>query len=188
MYPFDPTQQQMYEQYARARQTGEHSQIDPTQAYGHMQQFMQNAPPEMQQQVYQQHFAQMPYDQRQQFAQQMPPYQPYMDPNNPQQMAQGFQQMGQQQPGLLQQILGGLGGQRPPGSMGGQGGGLGGVLANPMAKAALIGLAGAAAGHLLGGHHGGGLGGGLFGGVQGFGGDRDDRGGWGGDGGGDDGE
>lgn len=187
MYPFDATQQQIYEQYVQAHQSGDHSQIDPTQAYGHVQQFMQNAPPQLQQQVYEQHFAQMPYVQRQQFAQQMPPpYQPYMDPNNPQQMAQGFQQMGQQQPGLLQQVLGGLGGHSGAGSMGSPGS-LGGVLSNPVAKSALIGLAGAAAGYLLGGHRGGGWGGGMFGGGEGFGGDRDDRGGWGdgGDGGGD---
>lgn len=36
MYPFDPTQQQLYEQYVQARQTGDHSQIDPNQAYGHV--------------------------------------------------------------------------------------------------------------------------------------------------------
>jgi len=61
----------------------------------------------MQQQVYQQHFEQMPMDQRQQFMQQMPPqYQQQMDPNNPQMMAQGFQQMGQQQPGISNRCWG----------------------------------------------------------------------------------
>jgi hypothetical protein len=178
MYPFDPNQQQMYEQYLQAHRSGDHSQIDPTKAYENVQQFFRNAPPEMQQQVYQQHFEQMPYEQRQQYAQQMPPpYQAYMDPNDPQRMAQGFQQMGQQQPGLLQQILGGLGGQSAAGGMGGSGAGMGGLLSNPMAKTALVGLAGVIAGHLLGGHRGG-FGGGGFGGGM-FGGDRDDRGDWG---------
>ncbi len=189
MYPFDQNNRQMYEQYAQAHESGNHEGIDPQQTYGHVQQFMQQAPPEMQQQVYQQHFEQMPYEQRQQFAQQAPPqYQPYMDPNNPQQMGQGFYQMGQQQPGILQQLLGAAGGRGTqgggPGS--GPGSGMGGLLANPMAKAALVGIAGLAAKQLLGGHHGGGGGlGGLLGGGQGYGygrGDRDDRGGgWGGD-------
>lgn len=187
MYPFDQNNRHMYEQYAQAHESGNHEGIDPQQAYGHVQQFMQQAPPEMQQQVYQQHFEQMPYDQRQQFAQQMPPqYQSYMDPNNPQQMGQGFYQMGQQQPGILQQLLSSISGGRAQGGV--QGGGLGGVLANPMAKAALVGIAGLAAKQLLGGHHrgGGGLGG-LLGGGQGFGsargwgGDRDNDGSWGGD-------
>jgi len=41
----------------------------------------------------------------------MPPqYQQQMDPNNPRQMAQGFQQMGQQQPGMLQSLMGSGGG------------------------------------------------------------------------------
>ncbi len=94
MYPFDQNNRQMYERYAQAHESGNHEGIDPQQAYGHVQQFMQQAPPEMQQQVYQQHFAQMPYEQRQQFAQQAPPqYQPYMDPTNPQQMGQGFYQL-----------------------------------------------------------------------------------------------
>jgi len=187
MYPFDQNNRQMYERYAQAHESGNHEGIDPQQAYGHVQQFMQQAPPEMQQQVYQQHFEQMPYEQRQQFAQQAPPqYQPYMDPNNPRQMGQGFYQMGQQQPGILQQLLGAAGGRGVPG--GSLGGGMGGLLSNPMAKAALVGIAGLAAKQLLGGHRSGGLGGGLgglLGGGQGYGYGgrvRDDRGdGWGGD-------
>jgi len=107
MYPFDQNNQQTYQQYAQANDSGDYSGIDPNEAAGHVQQFMQNAPPEMQQQVYQQHFEQMPMDQRQQFMQQMPPqYQQQMDPNNPQMMAQGFQQMGQQQPGISNRCWG----------------------------------------------------------------------------------
>jgi len=133
MYPFDQNNQQVYQQYAQANDSGDYSGIDPNEAAGHVQQFMQNAPPEMQQQVYQQHFEQMPMDQRQQFAQQLPPqYQQQMDPTNPQMMAQGFQQIGQQQPGMLQSLMG-------------SGGGLGGM----------AGLAGLVAKHMLGGQGGG---------------------------------
>jgi hypothetical protein len=141
MYPFDPNRQQMYEQYIRAHETGDHSGIDHDQAVEHVQQFMQQAPPELQQQVCRQHFEQMPYAQRQQFAQQVPPYQPYMDATNPQQMAQRFYQLGQQQPGRLQQLLG-------------QGSSQGGFLGSPLSKAAAIGIAALAAQHLLGGHGG----------------------------------
>ncbi len=148
MYPFDQNNQQTYQQYAQASDSGDYSGIDPNEAAGHVQQFMQNAPPEMQQQVYQQHFEQMPQDQRQQFAQQMPPqYQQQMDPNNPQMMAQGFQQMGQQQPGMLQSLMGSGG--ALGGMMGGGGGGGG------MAGGGMMGLAGLVAKHMLGGQGGG---------------------------------
>jgi len=53
MFPFDQNNQQMYQQYAQANASGDYSGIDPNEAAGHVQQFMQNAPPEMQQQVYQ---------------------------------------------------------------------------------------------------------------------------------------
>ncbi len=131
MWPFDQNNQQMYEQYSQAHQAGDYSSIDPNQAMGSMQQFMQNAPSDTQQQVYQQHFEQMPYEQRSHFAQQMP--QGYgVDPNDPQGMAQGFQQMGQQQPGMLSQIFG-------------QGGSSG----SPMGQGMLGGLVGAVAQHMM---------------------------------------
>ena len=65
---------------------------------------MQSAPYDVQQQVYQQHFAQMPYDQRMLLAQRVPP-QYAMDINNPASMAQSFARMGQEQPSLLQQVF-----------------------------------------------------------------------------------
>jgi len=141
MYPFDQNNQQTYQQYAQANDSGDYSGIDPNEAAGHVQQFMQNAPPEMQQQVYQQHFEQMP-----------------MDPNNPQMMAQGFQQMGQQQPGMLQSLMGsggGLGGML--GGGGASGGGLGGLMGGGggMAGGGMMGLAGLVAKHMLGGQGGG---------------------------------
>jgi hypothetical protein len=56
MWPFDQNNQQMYQQYAQAHQAGDYSTLDQNQAMGNMQQFMQNAPADTQQQVYQQHF------------------------------------------------------------------------------------------------------------------------------------
>lgn len=167
MFPFEPSKRPVYEQYLRAHETGEHSGIDHDQLLGHVQQFLQHAPPRMQQEVFAQYVQQLSPEQRQQFAQQVGPG--VMDPNDPRQMGQ--------QPGLLQKILGMARGQGSGAP--GQGGGTGGILSNPAAKAALVGLAGMAAKHLMGGH-GSGLGGGLFGGGQqgygsGWGGDRDER-------------
>jgi hypothetical protein len=158
MWPFDQNNQQMYQQYAQAYNSQNYNGIDPNQAIGHVQQFAQNAPPEFQQQVYQQHFEQMPYEQRAQFAQQMPP-QYAMSPNNPQGMAQGFYQMGQQQPGMLPRVFG-------------QGQGGGGMLGNPLVSGGLGALVGLAASSILGQQ-----GGGLFGGREGY--DRDDNEGYG---------
>ena len=154
MWPFDQNNQQAYQQYSQAYDNGNYNNIDPNQAMGHFQQFVQNAPPDMQQQVYQQHFEQMPYDQRVQFAQQMP--QQYgFNPNDPSGMAQGFQQMGQQQPNMLSQLLG-----------------QGGAFGNPMASAGLGGLVGLAAKAVMN-RQGQGQGmnpmGGIFGGQQNYG-------------------
>ena len=137
MWPFDQNNQPMYQQYAQAYETGNYNDINQYQAAGQVQQFMQNAPPEMQHQVYQQHFEQMPYDQRVQFAQQMPPQYP-MDPNNPYGMAQSFRQMGQEQPGMLSQMLG-----------------QGGPLGNMMGQGGIGSLAGLIARHVLGNRGGG---------------------------------
>ena len=115
------------QQYAQAVDSGDYSQVDPNQAASHVQQFAQNAPPEMQQQVYGQYFQQMPQDQRQQFVQQLPPEaQGQMDPSDPQGMAQGLHQMGQQSPNLLQQVWN-----------------------NPLGKVAAVGIAGFVAKELL---------------------------------------
>src|SRR5258708_31715500 len=105
MWPFDPNNQQMYQQYAQAYNTGNYSGIDQNQALGHIQQFVQNAPPNLQHQVYQQHFEHIPYDQRMQFAQHVP-QQHAMDPNNPQAMSQSFYQMEQQQQNILSKFFG----------------------------------------------------------------------------------
>ncbi len=127
MYPFDQNNQQQYQQYAQASDSGDFSGIDQDQAAGHVQQFAQNAPPAMQQQVYGQAFQQMPQDQREQFVQQLPPEaQGQMDPNDPQGMGQQLHQMGQQNPNMLQQVWN-----------------------NPMGKIAAVGIAGFAAKELL---------------------------------------
>ncbi len=130
MFPFDQRKQQTYQQYAQAADSGDYSQVDPTEAAGNVQQFAQNAPPEMQQRVYGQAFQQMPPDQRQQFVQQLPPEaQGQMNPNDPQGMAQGMQQMGQKNPDALQKVW-----------------------SNPLGKVAVVGIAGFAAKELLS-HH-----------------------------------
>jgi len=127
MYPFDQNNQQQYQQYAQASDSGDYSQVDPNEATNHVQQFAQNAPPEMQQQVYGQAFQQMPRDQREQFVQQLPAEaQGQMDPSDPQGMGQSLHQMGQQDPNLLQKVWN-----------------------NPMGKIAAVGIAGFAAKEIL---------------------------------------
>ncbi|HST90512.1 MAG TPA: hypothetical protein VLJ14_19220 [Ktedonobacterales bacterium] len=59
---------------------------------------------------------------------------------DPRQLAQMATQVHQQQPGLLGQLLGGIGG-GGGGGIGGGGGGAGQILSNPVAKAALAGIA-----------------------------------------------
>ncbi len=103
MWPFDQNNQYAYQQYAQGYDTGNYNGFDQNQAFGHLQQFMQGAPLDMQQQLYQQHFAQMPYEQRALLAQQVPP-QYGMNPNDPFSMSQSFLRMGREQPQLLQRV------------------------------------------------------------------------------------
>lgn len=131
MFPFDQANQPMYQQYAQAHDSGNTSGLDHQQLLGDVTQFMQNAPGGMQLGVFQQLFSAMAPQQRQSIAQQVPG-QYNMNPNDPNQMAQSFQQLGQSQPGLLGQLLG-------PGS----------PLGSPMAKMALAGIAGLAAKQML---------------------------------------
>jgi hypothetical protein len=104
MWPFDQNNQQVYQQYAQAYDTGNFSGLNHRDALGWLQQFIMSAPPDMQQQIYQQHFAQMPYDQRVALTQQVP-HEYGMDPNDPWSMSQSFIRMGQEQPHLLQWIF-----------------------------------------------------------------------------------
>jgi hypothetical protein len=129
MFQFDQDQEQMLQQYAQAADQGDYSQIDHNEAAGTLQQFAQNAPPELQQRAYAQAFSQMPDDCRQQFVQELPPdVQGQLDPSDPQAMAQGFAQVTQQRPSLLQEASN--------------------VLKNPVAKVAVAGLAAVAAKHV----------------------------------------
>ena len=132
MFPFDQANQPLYQQYAQAYDSGQPSGLDHGQMLDHVTQFLQKAPPSMQQGVLQQVFSQMAPQQRQSFAGQVPNQFP-MDPQNPNQMAQSFQQMGQQKPELLGQLLG-----------------PGGLMSSPLAQMALTGIAGLAAKQMMG--------------------------------------
>jgi hypothetical protein len=129
MWPFDQNNQPAYQQYSQAYDTGNYNGVDPNQAFGHIQQFMTGAPDDMQQQLYMQHFSQMPYEQRALLAQRMPP-QYAMDINDPGSMAQSFWRLGREQPHLVPQILN-----------------------HPLLLAAGVGLAGLVAKHVLEHHH-----------------------------------
>ena len=129
MWPFDQNNQQMYQQYAQAYDTGNYYGIDNNQMWGNLLQFMRGAPYDMQQRIYQQHFEQMPFGQRTLLAQQMPQGY-YMDPNDTWSMAQTFHRLGQEQPNILQGILG-----------------------HPLLTGAALGLAGLVAKHVLAHHH-----------------------------------
>jgi hypothetical protein len=129
MGQFDQDQQDVYQQYAQAADQGDYSQIDHYEAASTLQQFAQNAPPDLQQRAYAQAFSQMPDAYRQQLVQELPPdVQEKLDPSDPQAMAQGFAQVTQQRPNLLQEA--------------------GNVLNNPVAKVAVAGLAAVAVKHV----------------------------------------
>ena len=129
MFGFDQDEEQKFQQYAQAADQGDFSQIDHYEAAGSLQQFAQKVPPDLQQRAYAQAFSQMPDDYRQQFVQELPPdVQEQLDPSDPHAMAQGFAQVTQQRPNLLQEA--------------------GNVLQNPLAKVAVAGLAAAAAKHV----------------------------------------
>ncbi|GCF06660.1 hypothetical protein [Dictyobacter arantiisoli] len=104
MWPFDNNNQQAYQQYAQAYNTGNYNGFDSGQTLGHLNQFIQGAPADLQQSLFQQHFDQMPYEHRALLAQQMPP-QYGIDPNNSWSMAQGLMRLGREQPQLLQRVF-----------------------------------------------------------------------------------
>jgi len=104
MWPFDPNKQDMYQKYAQAYNTGDYSNIDPNEARGQVQQFVHNAPPEVQQEVFQQHFAQLSPDQRTQLAQQFPP-EYGVNPNDPASLAQGMARASRERPDVAQRVL-----------------------------------------------------------------------------------
>jgi hypothetical protein len=145
MWPFDQNNQQVYQQYAQAYDTGNYGGFDPYQALGHITQFMQGAPMDMQQRVYQQHFEQMPYEQRAALAQQMP-QEYYADPNDTYGLSQNFLRLGRERPDMLQRIF-----------------------SHPLLTGAAIGLAALIAKHMLSHHQQQAYGNQQFGGYnQGF--------------------
>ncbi|CAA9589999.1 MAG: hypothetical protein AVDCRST_MAG18-4839 [uncultured Thermomicrobiales bacterium] len=134
--------------------------MDPHDVYDRYQRTVQHAPPEVLQQAHEEAFSRLPMDQRQQIVEQFrqahnDPNQPFQYPQfaggpsdyDPRQMGGMMRQAQQQQPDLLQGMLG-----------------QGGALSNPMAKMAMAGVAAIAAQRLMGGQQGGG---GLLGGSLG---------------------
>ena len=104
MWPFDANNQQMYQKYAQAYNSGNYNNIDPNEAASQLQAFMKNAPPDVQQRILQEHFNNMPTGQRATLAQQLPP-EYGVNPNDPTSMAQGFQRMGKERPDVMQKIV-----------------------------------------------------------------------------------
>jgi hypothetical protein len=104
MWPFDPNKQDLYQKYAQAHTTGDYSKIDPHEAQGQLQQFVRNAPPNEQEEVFQRHFAQMSPDQRAQLAREFPP-EYRVNPNDPASMAKAMARASQERPDLAQRIL-----------------------------------------------------------------------------------
>lgn len=128
MWPFDPNRQDTYQQYAQAYDSGNFNNVDPNQASNDLQQFAQNAPPEEQQQIYAQHFSQLPPDQLALIAQRMPP-EYNVNPNDPNSVAQGAARLGQERPDVLQ-----------------------GIFSHPLLVGATVALAGLVAKHMLDEH------------------------------------
>ena len=148
MWPFDQNNQQMYQQYANAWDQGSYTQIPEQEARQNYNQFVQNAPPRLVQQVHEQYYEQMPqqqrgsliqgllgsltqrgYDPQQAGIQNTDPYS--MSPRDAAQLT-GYAQ--QQNPDILHQIMG------PGGPLGSTG-----------AKLAVAGIAALAAKQILGG-------------------------------------
>jgi hypothetical protein len=149
---------QQYQQGYQSGQLGGLSDQDVAQRY---QRTVQYAPPDVVEQAHAEAFNRLPPQEQQQIVAQFQqahtdPQQPFQYPGfnsgqqsySPAQMGQMARQAQQQQPDLLQQVLG-----------------PGGALSSPMAKAAMAGVAAIAAQKMMGGQ-GGGLLGGLLGNRQ----------------------
>lgn len=149
MWPFNHNKRQMYEQYADSWDQGTYSQLPDQDVQDNYYQFMQNAPPQVVEQVHERYFEHMPreergnllqnlmgglmqqgVDPRQVGIQNVDPYS--MSPNEAARLV-GYTR--QQNPDLLQQIMGPGG---PLGSIG--------------AKIIVAGIVALAAKHLLGSH------------------------------------
>lgn len=120
MWPFDQNNQQMYQQYANHWDQGTYGQIPEQEARQNYQQFVQNVPPQMVEQAHAQYYQQMPPQQHASLMQGLisglvqrgiNPGQAGIQNTNPASMSPqdgarltGYVQ--QQQPGLLQQVMG----------------------------------------------------------------------------------
>jgi hypothetical protein len=104
MWPFDPNKEQTYQKYAQAHDTRDYRHIDRNEAKNFLQQFVQNALPQVQHRIFEQHLAQMPPDQRAELAQQFPS-EYRVNPNDPTSMALAIARLSQERPDLLQRIL-----------------------------------------------------------------------------------
>lgn len=139
MWPFDANKQNMYQHYANAWDQGTYNQLPAQEVLQNYQQFVQNAPPDVVQQVHEQYFQQASPEQRGGMVQSIlsglmqhgvNPQQLGVQNSDPYSMsaqeAARLAAYGQQQPGLIQQVM-----------------------ANPAAKMALAGLVAYAAKQML---------------------------------------
>lgn len=158
-------QRQQYQDFVnRYDQGSPYDGISGDEAYERYQQIAPNLPPDVYQDAARESFSRMQPQERMQFGQmlrQQSRQQGYNFPDldgdgvddrmqDPNYLAQVTGRMHQQQPGLLGQLLGG-GGQQMMGS-----GGMGGLMSNPLAKAALGGIAAMAVRKMMSGGFGGG--------------------------------
>jgi hypothetical protein len=154
---------QRAQQYQQGYQGGQgrYDDLDHDEVYDRYRRTIQHAPPEVVEHAHEEAFARLPVDQRQQIvdqfrqahndpaqAFQFPGFSGGQDDYDPRRMGGMVRQAQQQQPDLLQSVLGS-----------------GGALGNPMAKMAMAGVAAMAAQRMMGGQQGGG--GGLLGGILG---------------------
>jgi hypothetical protein len=144
MWPFDQNRQQMYQNYANAWDQGNYNQLPDHEVQQNYQQFVQNAPPEMVQQVHEQYYQRgdlmqgllsglmrRGFNPQQAGMQNIDPYS-----MTPQDAARLTSYTQRQQPGMLQQVM-----------------------SNPMAKMAVAGVVAYAAKQMLGNRSGSGFGG-----------------------------
>lgn len=152
MWPFDQNNQQMYQQYANAWEQGSYGQLPEQEVRQNYHQFVNNAPPQMVEQVHQQVYEQMPQQQRGGLMQSLlgaltqqgfNPQQAGISTTDPFNMSPSdaarltsFAQ--QNSPNILHQLMG-----------------PGGLLASPEAKMAAAGIVSLAAKQILGGGMGG---------------------------------
>ncbi len=152
----DPDDHQAhYQRYQTGYANNRYDDLDDHDVYERYQRTVQHAPPDVVEEAHIEAFQQLPPDQRMQILRQFQqanndPRQPFNYNggfnDDPREMARMARMASQQQPDLLQSVMG-----------------PGGALSNPLAKAALAGVAAMAAQRIMGGGPGGGRRGGIFG-------------------------